>query len=465
MILSLKDNTKYNIQTVEGRRLITALNDPSREYDLPEQLESLKVQDLTQSKNVISYPGFTRNELNKNEYIFHRAGNKLNTKNIMGFFSLNGTKIKISSRFDYDENDFFLKYMLLRVANYNFLPKNSFNTRQNSVFNLLMCLFPNMLIDALKQGVYKEYTTMHHDDLNVRGKIDIKNYIKKDMPFHGKVSYTTREFSTDNKITQLIRHTIECMKQDEFGNIILYNNEDVRKGVNIIESATSSYHLQSRRKVLLDNIDNIHHPYFDKYTQLQSLCRQILLNSGIDYGIDNDSEIHGVIFDGAWLWEEYINTILNDKTFTHPKNTTKEGGLQLFEGYLDNFIYPDFYSCEKQIVLDAKFKPLYETAFQSIANGQKTKDIPPKDLYQIICYMNRLGFQKGGFVFPYSTPLYNNLSEFKSKIQPKYGSKNKYLEIMLFPLGIPCDKTDFQSFSAQMKESEKHFSNLVMSTK
>ena len=41
------------------------------------------------------------------------------------------------------------------------------------------------------------------------------------------------------------------------------------------------------------------------------------------YGRDDD-EIYGVLFDGAWLWEEYLNTFLADIGFEHPRNKQKD---------------------------------------------------------------------------------------------------------------------------------------------
>ena len=48
------------------------------------------------------------------------------------------------------------------------------------------------------------------------------------------------------------------------------------------------------------------------------------------YG-ENDEEVCGILFDGAWLWEEYVNTILQECGFKHPRNKEKEDPIYLFE--------------------------------------------------------------------------------------------------------------------------------------
>ncbi|WP_461252365.1 5-methylcytosine restriction system specificity protein McrC, partial [Treponema sp. R8-4-B8] len=82
---------------------------------------------------------------------------------------------------------------------------------------------------------------------------------------------------------------------------------------------------------------------------------QILLRNKTVLGEKN--EIHGLLFDGAWLWEEYINTVIGDK-FLHPSNKKHEHGHYLFkdnEGNNEGNIYPDFISrgAENRLIADA----------------------------------------------------------------------------------------------------------------
>lgn len=72
----------------------------------------------------------------------------------------------------------------------------------------------------------------------------------------------------------------------------------------------------------------------------------------VKYG-ETDEEICGILFDGAWLWEEYLNTILQKEGFKHPENKKHKGGIYLFEDH-SGIRYPDFY--KDGIVLDAKYK-------------------------------------------------------------------------------------------------------------
>ena len=116
----------------------------------------------------------------------------------------------------------------------------------------------------------------------------------------------------------------------------------------------------------------------------------------LKYG-ESDNEICGILFDGAWLWEEYVNTILTDHGFVHLQNKIGKGKIFLFED-IDEFgnkhksgiRYPDFY--KDDFVLDAKYKRL--------GSYDKVSKVDREDIHQIIKYMNNLNASRGGFVSP-----------------------------------------------------------------
>ena len=114
------------------------------------------------------------------------------TGNIMGFIGVGGLKIKIKSRFDEERDDFFLHYMLQRVLSFNLFDL-SHNNEQEDVFDFVMFMFPYLLKDALRQGVYREYQHFRHNDANVKGTIDVGRHIARNIPFMGNIAYSTRE--------------------------------------------------------------------------------------------------------------------------------------------------------------------------------------------------------------------------------------------------------------------------------
>ena len=178
----------------------------------------------------------------------------LETGNIMGFIGVKDTQLKIQSRFvqasvvDRDdqvnkegsEEDYFLHYMLQKVLCINLFDlKHSRN--QTNLFDFLVYLFPYFLKKALSQGLYKEYQNKTHNDSNLKGTINIKTHVQRNLPFRGNVAYSVREHSFDNPISQLIRHTIELIKQQPNLRDVLHGDSETLDFVNLIVQHTPSY--------------------------------------------------------------------------------------------------------------------------------------------------------------------------------------------------------------------------------
>ena len=318
-------------------------------------------------------------------HIFEVKGENIVTNNIMGFIGCGDTKVSVSSRFAQGKEDYFLHYMLRKVFAVNLFDLQ-FNSDEESIFDFLIYLFPSFLNRAMQQGLYREYQSRQYNDANVKGRIDVSRHIRQNVPFAGKIAYTTREYAQDNHLTQLIRHTIEYISRHRYSGNILHNDDETSDAVKIICQATESYNCNERHKVMNQNLRPISHPYYGEYRPLQQLCLQILRQEEMKYGRD-DNEIYGILFDGAWLWEEYLNTFLKD-LLTHPRNKTKEGRLNIFDdGHGE--CYPDFYNRERGVVLDAKYK--------GYSNWGKVQN---EDLFQVIAYMHIINGTKGGFLVP-----------------------------------------------------------------
>lgn len=376
--------------------------------------------DLSQSEDKIS-----------EEYIFSLHGSILTTGNIMGFVGVNNCEITIQSRFAKDKNDYFLHYMLQKVFSINLFDlKHGVNNE--SIFDFLLYLFPFYLKKALRQGLYKEYHKQEYNDSNIKGTINISRHIQRNIPFTGNVAYQVREYSYDNKITQLIRHTIEFIRQHKFAQGILDLDSETQSYVNEIIQATPKYESRERLSIINKNLKPFSHPYFFEYKALKKICMQILKYEGLKYGKEKD-KVYGLLFDGAWLWEEYLNTFINKCGFKHPKNKTSEGAIYLFNNGKGKR-FPDFW--KENFILDAKYKRL------------TNKKVDRNDMNQIISYMYVKQAQIGGFIVP------SDNQDYKAKMV-SVGQLNGYEgEVNIWVLSIPQQSDKFVEFSKQMKENE-----------
>lgn len=359
---------------------------------------------------------------------------RIKSGNIMGFVGRKSQQLKIYSRFDSNNNDYFLHYMLQKVLSFNVF-NMEFTSSEENVFDFLLYLFPTLLKHALRQGLYKEYRRKHYNDSEVRGTIDINRHIKENIPFRGTVAYNTREYSYDNSVTELIRHTIEFIRTFPIGNTILSSDRIVKEYIRDIVLYTPSYNRAERMRIINENLRPRCHPYYKEYMILQKLCVQILRQEEINYVMDDD-KFYGILFYGAWLWEEYLNTLLRDIEFKHPENKLGTGAIYLFEHGGQRF--PDFW--KKGIVLDAKYKRL-------AVNGNSL-DISRDDVHQIMAYMYRLKANKGGIICPYKGE--------KNKIISQNMHKDSYLgSLSLYALAIPKNCSSYEDFVKRIVENER----------
>ncbi|MBQ9173961.1 MAG: hypothetical protein IJ161_09570 [Bacteroidales bacterium] len=362
---------------------------------------------------------------------------EVSTGNLMGFVGCRQTMLRIHSRFDREENDYFMHYMLERVFSVNLFDLQ-YSTDPESVFDFVLFLFPFFLNKALTHGLYKEYVTHQQNDSRIRGAIDVSRHIRQNIPFSGKVAYRMREHTADNDLMELVRHTIEYIRTKEFGAGILHRNEETKSNVGLVIEATGSYEKRERNRIINKNLRSKIHPYFSEYEPLRKLCIQILRQEEIKYGKDDDT-VYGVLFDGAWLWEEYLDTILSGIGFKHPQNKIDHLPIYLFAPKRAPR-YPDFHN--ERLVLDAKYKR-YE--------GGALTDISREDLAQVISYMYVQKLNNGGFLVPGGLEI-----EIKQEKLLGHGGN-----MFLLNIPIPSGSSSYVEFCEQMVSYEKRLVQVI----
>ena len=456
--ITLKDNTQNQELTLD-----------SPLEKIRRALDSVAGKDLkslaSEKFRFIIYPTFSKElDLKDNDAIFNvdysdETTPRISTGNIMGFISLkNDIRVNITSRFDLNDKNYFLHYMLQKICNVAYTPRT--DAGEDSFFDFLYYLFPGYLNNALKQGVYRAYVTREYNDANVRGPIDIARHIRYNIPFNGKVAYHTREYTTDNNITQLIRHTIEYIRLLSFGKSILGSDvySETFDNVKAIEQATSSYSRNTRQQIISKNLRPITHPYYTAYEPLRMLCIAILMHKKLSYSENSAHQINGILFDGASLWEEYLNIVLEEQfkeKLRHPNNRTSKGAQYLFrndDNQKRRWIFPDFMigcnTTKGQVdsataIIDAKYKQL---------NGGLSRD----DAFQMLAYLFRFKSKQGFLIHP-------------SKFNEAHRTSNLTLynddsiKLTIMPFTVPETKGSFEEFRAAMREEENFLKkNLVI---
>ncbi|WP_139689990.1 McrC family protein [Streptococcus oralis] len=406
---------------------------------LSQALLDRTLDNLSIEENIFIFPNDLTHtpDLDKDQKIFETVKQEIKTGNVIGFLGYGQERLKIASRFSDESNDYFLHYLLQKVLNINLTSLDFGLSQEDKLYQFLIYLFPKYLQVALRKGLYKEYQRFSHNDSHVKGVIDVRNHLKRNAPFMGNVAYTTREFTYDNPLMQLIRHTIEYIKiQKSFRSLLDNNRETIAEIIRV----SPSYKLADRAKIIrMNKTKPIRHAYFREYRKLQELCLMILNREkhGLGY---QDQKIHGILFDVAWLWEEYIYTLL-PKDFIHPRNKDKTDGISVFSNR-ERKVFPDFYHKELKIVLDAKYKELEFTE----------KGINREDLFQLISYSYIIKAEKAGLIFPsMERPVNSEIGKLAG-----YGAQLKKWSIQ-----IPQNASSYSAFCKMMENSEENFKAII----
>ena len=435
-LLRIKDNSQYKQDSFgEIKNLTGKIADKTLE-----QLER---------EGVFVFPEFVidADDITKEQMILQGINDSYRAGNVMGFLGCGDERLIIESRFSNKGEDYFFQYLLDRVLDFpNIVDLESDADQNNRLFNFLLFLFPYYLKTAMRKGLFKKYIRHHYNDGNVKGTIDIARHIEKNTPFTGNVAYSQREFSYDNHLMELIRHTIEFIKRKPYGNNLLIR---VKDEVKLVVEATQSYEPYDRQKVIDANKKNtVRHAYFREYLALQRLCLLILQHQKHQIG-SGSRQIYGILFDGAWLWEEYVSSLI-DEAFYHPMNKGGKGAQRLFDGNI-GLIYPDFISRDtgSRIIADAKYKPI-----DNIGN---------RDYLQVLAYMFRFDAKEGYYLYPEVDGAddqklrMNSGSTYEGNVEPR-----EDIHVTKHGLKIPSDVDSYTTFASKMQMSELAFRQVLV---
>ncbi len=402
-----------------------------------------KTLEQLEREGIFVYPETVKDasDITREQVILQSVNGNYASGNVMGFLGCGNERLIIESRFSENE-DFFFQYLLEKVIDFpNFIDLETDADQDNKLFNFLLFLFPCYLKAAMRKGLYKQYISRRYNDGNVKGTIDIARQIRINTPFTGKVAYTQREFSYDNALMELVRHTIEFIRHKSYGSKIL---SKAKEEVNLVIDAISKYEPYSRSKIIEQNKKNmVHHAYYKEYLSLQRLCILILQRQKHQIGIGY-RQIYGVLVDGSWLWEEYLYLLIGN-IFYHPVNKGGKGAQRLFENN-NGLIYPDFISKNdmERMIADAKYKP--------------NENIGNRDYLQVLAYMFRFDAKVGYYLYPEANGeddiklRMNSGSTYEENVKPRDN-----VSIIKHGLRIPTNVNRYEEFAAEMKINEEEF--------
>lgn len=388
---------------------------------------------------------------------FGYYGSEYRVQKYVGVISDGKYQINIGSRFDRSENQYFLQHVFATAFDEKgkIFEKMSISGSTQAIWDFLLLLqFFRQLKKAMRKGMFRKYRQFSYNDSNVKGQIDIARHIKENaMLSNGRIAYNTREYTVNNYYNMLFLRAFDKM-QKKYPHAIksfIANSSDIKSAIAFLKNGNPEYGSVSDRALLRETDRKIVHSVYRSYEQLRVTSRIILRRLGVNTYSGDRGRLSGVLIDITKLWEIYLKkTVLQD--FEEQCEFSILGGKRTLK--------PDFLMQEKGIVLDAKYKPIWEDTLR----GDWSSNTVREDVFQVMAYMLSLECRHGGIVFPCMdadkvTRFYNENSwpERLSVFPAALSANHKDDDRLFFRLPFYIPDTDngksFSQYESEIKES------------
>lgn len=267
---------------------------------------------------------------------------------------------------------------MLDSTNHIYIDKTEDNGKyeKDHRFPLIEYLFLSSLQRVSILGLPQEYTKQKYHDIKVHGDLDVQNYIKKDIPFTGKISSQKNERHYVQSIVDVLYFAMKACKGDvekKFKRLGLIKNE-------LKESFSGRFPSLQTIK-LAQNHRVLNNPMFADFRQTLKFAEIVIKhNTILPDALEATEKASGYLLDIASLWEAYLEDLLRRKMPNWTVFAQEE--LNLYQGcFFARQNYPDLVlrkkdDSKKVAILDAKFKRM------QFDGGDVDRD----DMFQIHSY-------------------------------------------------------------------------------
>lgn len=291
--------------------------------------------------------------------------------------------------------EYFLNRML-NVSNHiyldNKLQKAEKSSATNPFFYILVYLFINALEKARILGYPQQYHLQADRSSKYHGQLNIAQYIKKDIPFNGKLSIVFRDRQMVQEIVDVLFSALRCIEKAK-----ILKEKTIRLKSELQPFYSGKYCNGSIIRKALKS-PALCNPMYRAFRNALRYAEIILKNMDLSYSEKAEkNEISGFLIDASELWEVYLEKLLENNF--HDWDVY---GQAIMPIYHDSFFTRDFYpdlvmkkkDSDEYAVFDAKFKRM----------TGRGEDVDRGDLHQIhtyASYYEKLGTLKAcGLLYP-----------------------------------------------------------------
>ncbi len=343
-------------------------------------------------------------------------GKVLQAQNFVGLIQTNdGTTIEILPKIKNKSNNELKKIVLKMLKTLKNSPFKSFNMAQlkNSKMPLLE-IFISMFLDELdkliKRGIKRDYIQKEENIKFLKGKLKLKEQIKKNFIHKERFFVEYDEFMSDRIENRIIKTTLKYLYKKSKLN---KNQKRIREFLFVFDEVKECKNI----KIAFNNI--LLNRQMKDYENIILWAKIFLFgNSFTPY--KGNSVAFALLFDMNKLFESYVCNFLK-KEYQNIKSQHKKYHLVYLNNKGKFSLIPDIIIDDGKIVLDTKWK---------ILNYEKNNNgIGQNDIYQMYAYATKyVNCERVYLVYPK-----DNEAEYRKYFFKKTDEKPS-LELVFFDL-------------------------------
>lgn len=354
-----------------------------------------------------------------------------------------GCKINITTKY----GDTFLKRML-NFVNDIYVDNEQIKAKKDETENQFLFIIAHLFIQSLEKavvlGLPQQYQKNQERSHKVRGSIDFNDYLKRDIPFQGKLTTTFRERMYVQEIIDVLYLALRKL-ESVFGKEIHIRLLGLSQLLKQQYSGRFANYETIQKAKTHQTINN---PMYRGFKKVLEYAEIILLNNDlIPNNEKQDLATTGYLFDIAELYELYLEKLLSRNFPEWFVNGQVEIPIYQNQFYRRS-MFPDIIMKHKTsgkiIALDAKFKRM----------ELQNKDIDRTDLHQIHSYSGyyQSNLIASGLIYPLSKKIDSEYFH----IETLYGDDNHDVRFVIDGVFVFENQT-----MEELIENENEFINRI----
>lgn len=361
-----------------------------------------------------------------------------------GVLFYKGYKINITTKY----GDAFLKRML-NFVNDIYVDNEQVKAKKDETENQFLFIIAYLFIQSLEKaavlGLPQQYKKHQERSHKVRGSIDFNDFLKRDIPFQGKLTSNFRERMYVQEIIDVLYLALRKLERifgKEIHSRLLGLNQLLKQHYS---GRFVSYQTIQKAKVH----QSINNPMYSRFKKVLEYAEIILLDK--DLMPENEKQqlaTTGYLFDIAELYELYLEKLLS-RNFPEWTVSGQEEIPIYQQQFYKRLMFPDLVMKHKQsgkvVVFDAKFKKM----------EMQNKDVDRADLHQIHSYSGyyRNDLIASGLIYPLSKEINTE----KAHSEAIYGNDENKINFIVDGIYV----SEKQSIKELIKHEEAFVSRIA----